>query len=358
MQSFFMISVIGAGPSGSYAAYLLAKDGYKVNIYEEHNNIGKPIQCTGLITGSLDDVVKTEDNCIVNKIGNIKLLAPNGNELFLKLKKKNYVVDRTKFDGFFNELALSAGARCLLNKKLIDYRINKKIDMVFNNGQEETDVLIGADGVNSAVNRNKLKFVIGKQGRFRGDFDSDTFIVYLGLGSFSWIVPESNKIARIGVIGGDVNKAYNELLKKGDFKFLESQSGIVPIYNPKIKTRRDNVYLLGDAAGMVKATTYGGILYGLMAAQELNKAIKNDLDYETLWRKRFGRELYLSLIIRKMLDKASLQDYNKIIRTFNKNSLKKLLEEHDRDFPSRFVFKLLLEEPRLLKYAKLLLNLP
>ncbi len=39
-----MISVIGAGPAGSYTAYLLAKAGEKVRIFEEHKEIGKPVR--------------------------------------------------------------------------------------------------------------------------------------------------------------------------------------------------------------------------------------------------------------------------------------------------------------------------
>ncbi len=346
-----MISIIGAGPSGNYLAYLLAKNGF----YEEHKKIGKPVQCTGLITSSLDSVCKVDEDCIVNKIGNVRLIAPNNEGLDLKLSRKNYVVDRAKFDSFFSKLALGSGAKLNLNSKLTDFNAaGNKINMRFNSKKIETDILVGADGVNSAVNKEKLKFVIGMQGRFRGDFDADTFTVYLGLGKFSWIVPESRKIARIGVIGDNVNNAYNELLKKGKFKFIESQSGIVPIYNPKLKTQTGNVFLLGDAAGMVKATTYGGILYGLMGAEELYKAIKENKDYDNLWRKRFGNELYLSLILRKMLDKMDMEDYNNLVKRFNKDSLKNLLEEHDRDFPSKFLFKLILKEPTLLKYLKLI----
>lgn len=351
-----MVSIVGAGPSGSYAAYLLAKNGFKVSLYEEHKVIGRPIQCTGLITASLDNVIRVDDDCIVNKVKNVRLIAPDKEEIILRLRKKNYVVDRALFDRFFNELAVNCGAKCNLNHKLIGFKdVGNEIEMNFKNKMVKTDILVGADGVNSVVNKNKLRFVVGKQGRFKGSFDENTFIVYLGLGSFSWIVPESGRIARIGVIGGDANKAYNELMKKGRFKFIESQSGIVPVYNPKLKAQMNNAYLLGDAAGMVKATTYGGILYGLMGAEELCKAIKEGKNYDSLWRKRFGMELYLSMVIRNMLDKMSLDDYNNLIGTFRKEPLKKLLEEHDRDFPSKFLFKLVLREPKLLKYARLLI---
>ena len=53
-----MISVIGAGYVGSYTSHLLAKNGFKVNIYEEHNKIGKPIRDTGIVTSTLNNLIK------------------------------------------------------------------------------------------------------------------------------------------------------------------------------------------------------------------------------------------------------------------------------------------------------------
>ena len=42
--------VIGAGPSGSRTAWNLAKAGYSTTLVEEHEIVGEPCQCAGLIT--------------------------------------------------------------------------------------------------------------------------------------------------------------------------------------------------------------------------------------------------------------------------------------------------------------------
>ena len=51
-----MIAIIGAGPIGSYAAYMLAKKGIDVNVYEEHKVIGKPVQCTGIVSSEFSNI--------------------------------------------------------------------------------------------------------------------------------------------------------------------------------------------------------------------------------------------------------------------------------------------------------------
>ena len=130
------------------------------------------------------------------------------------------------------------------------------------------------------------------------------------------------------------------------------QAGLIPIYNPKIKTQKDNVFLIGDAAAMVKATTGGGIIQGLIAAMALADSIINKKDYHKEWKKSIGRDLLIHLKMRKMMDKFSMQDWNYLIKLFNKENTKKVLESNDRDFPSRFLVKLILTEPRLLYFLK------
>ena len=52
------VVVIGGGPIGCYTAYLLAKEGHSVEIYENHKKIGAPIQCTGILTSSFDTNIR------------------------------------------------------------------------------------------------------------------------------------------------------------------------------------------------------------------------------------------------------------------------------------------------------------
>ena len=97
------IAIIGAGPIGSYAGYLLAKSRHKVNIYERKKEIGKPIQCTGIFTSDFDEFsFLNKSKFLINTINKTEINFPNGNKI--DVNQKEYVVCRTKFDQHIADL--------------------------------------------------------------------------------------------------------------------------------------------------------------------------------------------------------------------------------------------------------------
>jgi len=200
---------------------------------------------------------------------------------------------------------------------------------------------------------NDRKFMSGFQARARGDFDPDMFIVYLGKGYFGWSVPESNKFSRIGVIAASEKpKSYfDSVLEKEKGEIVEYQSGLIPIYQPNVVTRRNNVFLLGDAATQAKGSTHGGIIQGMLAAGALRDAILDNKDYERLWRKKLGRDLKMHLRIRERLDRFSDEDLNYMVKLVKNERVRRVLERYERDFASKLIFKILIREPRFLRLA-------
>lgn len=351
-----MIDIIGAGPAGNYLAYLLAKD-HEVNVHEEHTKIGNPIQCTGILTSHLHDLIKISKKFLVNTITRVKVYSAN-NEVSLKLKDKNYVVHRTKFDSYIADMAKDNGANYILNSKFTGCELGKQINLKFSNGKEsKTDILVGADGPHSSVARavgiyGKRRFYNGLQVTIKKDFERDLVEFYLGDRYIGWVVPENDENARVGISAeNDSAKHLKDLLLKVGGKITARQAGAIPIYDGNLKTQFENrVFLLGDAATQVKASTHGGIIPGMIAATELNKSIRTGKDYEKLWKKRLGKDLKIHLMIKKMMDKFSPKDYDYLIKLVDNIKVKELIEIYDREFPSKFAFKMLLKEPRFLKF--------
>ena len=351
-----MIAVIGGGPVGSYAAYLLAKKGHQVEVFDEPKDIGRPVACTGILTPQIGEVVKLSKEFHINTCTRTRVYSPNGKSVEIKIKP-NPIFDRANFDAFIAKMAEDEGVKINLSHKLkaLD---GKKIDV---NGKIlEPDYIIGADGPASMVAKSKgilgnRKFSVGVQARVQTKCESDLVEFWLGRGEFAWLVPEDEHTARVGVAAyRNAGEEFKRLIRDrcSDGKILEWQSGVIPIYNPKHLIQKDNVRLVGDAACHVKATTYGGILFGMLAARELSNDIDN---YSENVRKHLAKELNLALKIRKMMDKFSDEDYNELISLCEKDKVKRIFERHDRDYPSKMLFKLMVAQPAFLKFAKKLI---
>src|SRR3989344_1455498 len=355
-----MISIIGAGPAGTHLAYLLAKKGQEVNVYEEHKSIGNPVQCTGLVTDSINKIVKLSDKVIVNKINRFKVFSRNSS-IELNFKNPNIVLDRMKFDRYLAEKAEDAGAKFFLNHKFEACKSSKEnVEFLVNNKILKTDYLVGSDGPFSQVAKsaniyNNRKFMIGLQARVTMPIqDSDMIEVYIGEGFFGWLVPENESIARIGTASyKNANFFFKSLLSKRapNTKIREYQSGVIPMYDPKQKIQNQRVYLIGDAACQTKNPSHGGIIQGLIASEFLTKAILENKNYKRLTRP-LRRELKYNLFIRRVLDKLSENDLDKLVYLVKKTNVKSILETYDRDYPSKLIFKLLVNEPRLLSFIK------
>lgn len=354
-----MISIIGAGPAGSYLAYLLAKKNKEVEVFEEHAKIGEPIQCSGVITPALNDLIKIKKDILVNKINRVRFYSPDNKSFEIKIPT-DYVFDRSKLDRYIASLAEKAGVKFHLNSRFLEYaHLNKdELKLKFEKFTKNTNLLIGADGPRSKVAQSanlfhNRKFMTGIQARSKIKVESKNLVeIYLGYGEFGWSIPEDEYHSRIGVVSEhDPTADFNSLMKRLNAKFICYQSGMIPLYNPSVKTQTDKVFLVGDAATMCKSSTHGGIMFGMLAAKELADSIVYNKDYENLWRKKLGFDLWLHLKIRNTLKKFSDKDYNKLVQYFSQEKVNKYLSSHVRDFPSKFIFKMLATEPRLARFA-------
>ncbi len=358
---------MGGGPIGCYTGYLLAKAGFEVKIFEEHGIIGKPFQCTGIVTSSFKDIIKPRKEFLVNTLNKVKVYAPNNDFLELNLKRREFVIDRIKFDQYLANKATDNGVKLYVNHRFLSKEGNNLIikDLKKNKKKKiEYDYVIGADGPLSQVAKTfslygKREFFIGQQARVKINNDESSYETYFGKNFpnfFGWIVPESENIARVGLAAKkNSNYFFKKFLNDKRVKekdIIERQGGIIPIYNPNIQIKKNNVFLVGDAATQVKATTGGGLIHGLIAAKCLAESIINKEQYEKKIKKKIEKDLKIHLMIRNILNRFTDDDYNYLIKLAKKKKNKNIIESHDRDFPMRFSFKLLLNEPRFLFFFK------
>lgn len=337
------VHVIGAGVSGSYCAYSLAKNNINVIISEEDKKIGLPKHCTGHIsTKGLEESNFDYKKSILNKFYGVRVFCPNKIEYEIKYKEiQTYAVDRVKLDEIYFDNALKAGA----NFK------NEKINL---QKDYKANVIVGADGVNSTIakleNFGGIKnTVIGYQEIIESkDIQNDNMIqVYLSnnkySGFFAWNMCLENGRA---IIGFGSNKKINlkktqekliEDCKINKYKKIESFGGIIPLQMRK-KINNDNVLLVGDAAGFTKATTGGGVYFATKSARTAaNCIIENKISKYENEVQEYKRVLNIHNTIRKtynLLDDNILSNFMKIGNYFGMQKI--IVNTGDLDYVTKY----------------------
>ncbi|MBI4438428.1 NAD(P)/FAD-dependent oxidoreductase [Candidatus Woesearchaeota archaeon] len=368
-----MITIIGAGAAGNYSAYLLARQGFDVQVIEANETIGIPIACTGILTSHFDTLVEPRKEFIANEIDTARIHSPNNQHVTVRFKHPNKIMRRDILDQNDAKMAKQAGAEYRLGEIYLENRENdgkhtvriKKLKTE-EEYETQTEILIGADGPASRVAKNNglfgnRKFYYGLQATATMD-NNNAIDFYPSQEGIAWVVPESKNRVRIGIAGmTEPHKYFDKFCTKilGENykeKLLAKQAGPIPLYEPGVKTQKGNVYTVGDAATMVKATTLGGIMQSHIAGKALAKSLIERKNYEKEWRKELGRDLWMHLMMRKAMDRFEEKDYNRLIAIFQKEKNRKILEEYDRDFPTKYMTKLLMQEPGLLYFAKFLLQ--
>jgi geranylgeranyl reductase family protein len=356
------VAVVGGGPAGLALAKKLCAHNVSAVVLEEHDEVGMPVHCAGLIskTGCEEHAVDLGGS-LMNKIRGAKIFSPGGKMLIIeKQDTVAYVVDREKFDLRMAQNAISVGAEIKTGTKFIDANKDSIFVKVGNRGGlMKAKFVVGADGAASRVRelmglkQNEGHYIYTYQMKLQGAFDHEFVEMHFGDFSknfFAWVIPESKTVARVGIGTGEGNakKAFEEFVSKkqlqGDF-FSES-AGIIPIGRPLKELAKPKMAIVGDAAFQTKATTGGGILSGIEAANYLGDALiankkggKKISDYEKMVR-GLNRELEMHYKIRSYLNSMDKFKMDFMFEKLKKAGIEEFLsKEGDMDKPSRFLGK-------------------
>ena len=106
--------IAGAGPAGLLAAARSAEAGLDVLVLEEHDRIGDPTHCTGIISMECADFAKIPDEIVLRRLVRARVTAPGGMQTEVnwsdESKEQVLVIDRGEFDRRLARNAVTAGA--------------------------------------------------------------------------------------------------------------------------------------------------------------------------------------------------------------------------------------------------------
>jgi geranylgeranyl reductase family protein len=359
-HDFYDVIVVGAGPSGSYAAYELSSRGYKVAVLEQKEAPGIDICCTGIVSPECFDSFGVNPEIISNKGRAAKLFSPSGKSL--KVEKKEiqaYIVDRASFDRAIAARAMAEGADYFFSLPAMNIVIDSDgVQVETPRLMFKTKVVIIAAGFKAAFTR-KLglgsvdHFAVGAQAMVEVQGIDEVEIYFsqeMAPGFFGWLVPILDGKALAGVLATSHAKFYLEKLLASSFcrgkvirQGTEMRQRAIPMETlPRLYG--DRLLVVGDAAGQVKPTTGGGIYLGHLGSDTAVEVLLEAFDngslearqlsqYQKAWKEKMGREIYLSYVARRLYQKLSDGQIEKIFDIVSSHNIAgALLDSPDFSF--------------------------
>jgi geranylgeranyl reductase family protein len=309
MKKKFKIVIVGAGPVGCYLGQLLKHYGYDPLVLEEHPEVGKPVQCAGIVGRGVFNELRlpVSHASILNVIDGAKV-SYNGSAFELKRPQVAYIVSREIFDK-----ELSSKLNVELNTELQGiHSIKDGYILKTSNGEYFADIVVGADGPNSRVRKalafnSDMKLYRGYQYRIKMTpvVQNQVQVSYVKPFSlFTWLIPEGNGVVRLGTIGNNPYRELGKFMEKQGIKgeIVEKNAGAIPIGTCELV--KGNAALVGDAACQIKPITSGGIYYGMKSAELLADAIREGdmAQYASCWAKEFEQEIKICLLMRYVME--------------------------------------------------------
>jgi geranylgeranyl reductase family protein len=314
----------------------LAERGVRTLVCEEHTRVGDPVHCTGVLSADSFTRFDLPRSATLNQLTSVRFLSPGGIPVdYATPTPLATVIDRPVFDRALAERAVAAGAEIRLGARVTALETD----------QSGARAVVGGVSVQARV----AVLACGATYKFQRRFGFGLPTSYLQTaqreiparcpgnvelhfgqdvapGGFAWAVPvlrPEGACVRIGVMASrDVRRCYERMVER-----LRHRWGVVAgDVTPRVKilplgavgrTYGDRMLAIGDAAGLVKPTTGGGIYYSIvsaaLAADVVVGALASDrLDaqslsaYERSWRTELADEFEAQQELREVA--ASLSD--------------------------------------------------
>lgn len=277
------IGIIGAGINGLYLGWKLSEKGHKVTIFEKKKEIGNDI-CSGLFSQRIVDFVPQSQELIKNTINQVILNFPK-KKVKVDFSREFFVISHYQLDQLLYGLAKRAGAEILLNHDI------KEIPQGF-------DRIIGSDGVNSFVREQlklkKPRYRLGILGFVQEKSDNNYVETWPCNNGFIWKIPRGSD-TEYGIMADvqEANKLLDSFLKRKNI-FINKKAKLIP--HGFALPNDSQITLCGDAAGLTKLWSGGGVVWGLFAADILLKTFPDFREYKREAKRFFIPKIILSKI--------------------------------------------------------------
>jgi geranylgeranyl reductase family protein len=346
------VVIIGGGPVGCYAAYELAKSGFRILVLERNTSIGRKLTCTGIIGTEAFDRFQLPRGSVIRHLRDVVFVSPSGTRfLYQPPSPRAFVVDRPRFDSDLAELAQNHGAELRCNSLVEGIDVQEDgVRLMIRDSGTRVEILarmaLIACGFNPELTE---RLGLGSPKQYLHAAQTEVEIepteeieVHIGRdvapGSFAWVVPIGRKRARIGVTTRDRADFHLRSLLKNPMigprineDDAEIGTDLIPI-TPIRESFMRRILVVGEAAGQVKPTTGGGIFYGLISAKCATETVMEAFakgrfepevlqKYEQSWRRELGEEIEIGYRTREVFSHIEDEAINRAFRILNSDGI-------------------------------------
>jgi digeranylgeranylglycerophospholipid reductase len=363
------VIVVGAGPAGLVASEKIAAEGRRVLVCEEHEQIGAPVHCTGVLAEEALQLLAVPQEALLNPLSTVRFVGPSGGSFdYTTATLEAVVIDRRVFDAVLSTRAERAGAEVRRGCRVTKVDVSdRKVSVTTQDGAIlESRALLLACGASYGLHR---ALGLGMPSRFLQSAQVELpaaqpgpveihFGTTVAPKGFAWAVPvirDEGSFVRIGVMAErDAASHFEQMLARVRDKWqvtvpadLEPRRRMLPLGAVR-STFGPRVLAIGDAAGLVKPTTGGGIYYsavsGALAAEVLLPLLERDdlgsdalRHYERAWRRRFQVEFNAQHVLRFIAERMSDADIERLFDLARTDGIIPLVRRtarfnHHRDF--------------------------
>ena len=358
------VTIIGAGTAGLLAARELSRRNIHTIVYDQKRELGMPVRASGILSiKGLGELGIDYPSAITNTLYGANIHA-GGAKLRIKANAPvAHVLDRKKLNDICHDEALASGSKVVLGKRM-DAKTFESLSA--------NNIMIGADGAVSSVAKH---FSMGEIRRYvltyKAEFNisaEDPSVVDLffdnkiSKGLFGWFCPNTSDILEIGVgidsRYGNAKTAFEKFIAtdyvsktiSGSRRISEGASIIPMSLREKIVDTKKEVLLVGDAAGQVKPSTGGGIIYGgnaaLMAARTIQDHINKGAslsEYTTMYNRKYSIDTAIHGLTNAIYSGVGSETLGVAIKIMKAMQLGRLLSKYgDMDMPSLILKNMLI----------------
>lgn len=340
------VAVVGAGPAGSYLAYLLAQDGYAVALLDKATFPREKV-CGGGISQKTLGLLNIDLSAVVERrIVGAYLTFQNRDTIVKNLDGQSGVtVTRRMFDHLLVEAAIARGAHFFPSRRFAGLeRLGKVTRLHTSGGEFQARFVVGADGVFSQVRsavwgKSALRYVPALEALVyvepeRIDRFEDRILLDFGAVArgYGWIFPKRDHL-NVGVFSvyppKDPRKTLGAFMDLYDvlrsYRKIEYMGSAIPLPSLNGVYHRDGVLLVGDAAGLAESFYGEGIYFAIKSAVLAHRALsasgnasREEL-YTRLVRREIAPELQYSLLNARMFYSHQEFGFYRMVRSVHVN---------------------------------------